>query len=51
MSYGDALVIALTAYCFSYWVKWNVKTMRGAYYAGVGLGAVFWIGAVEYCAR
>lgn len=50
MTVGDAVIVALVAWGFSYWVRWNVNTMRGAYYCGVGLGVIFWLGCIEFCA-
>ncbi len=51
MTLGDAAVILLTLYFFSYWVKRNVKTKRGAYYLGAGLMFIFYLGVIEYCTR
>ena len=46
----DALVILIVTNLFTHWVRWHIKTRRGAYWAGVGVMFVFYLGAMDYCA-
>lgn len=51
MRVADFIVIAVVTYVFSHWVRVRVTTMRAAYWCGVGVMFIFYLGLADYCAH